>query len=114
MAWTTCPAGSSSSAWASPPVWAATSLLALMALVLNDAVGWWWADRAAVIVAVIVAAEAWRTIPYGRGSAPDRPRARPSPPAGQHDAHPYTADTGRAAHLIGACTIPLLGRPDGR
>jgi hypothetical protein len=85
-----------------------------MALVFERRGGMVVADRAAVIVAVIAAAEAWRTIPYGRGSAPDRPRARPSPPAGQHDAHPYTANTGRAAYLIDACMIPLLGRPDGR
>ena len=33
----------------------------------------------------------------------------PGPPVGQHDAHPFTADTGGAAHLIGACTIPSSG-----
>jgi len=44
---------------------AATSLLALAALVLNDTLGWWWADRiAALIVAVIAAIEAWRTAPH--------------------------------------------------
>lgn len=43
---------------------AATSLLALAALVLNDALGWWWADRiAALIVAAVAAAEAWHTAP---------------------------------------------------
>ena len=43
---------------------AATSLLALAALALNDTLGWWWTDRiAALIVAVIAAAEAWHTAP---------------------------------------------------
>jgi len=43
---------------------AATSLLALAALVLYDTLGWWWADRAAaLIVAAAAAAEAWRTAP---------------------------------------------------
>jgi divalent metal cation (Fe/Co/Zn/Cd) transporter len=43
---------------------AATSLLALAALLLNDTLGWWWADRvAALVVAVVAAAEAWRTAP---------------------------------------------------
>jgi divalent metal cation (Fe/Co/Zn/Cd) transporter len=43
---------------------AATSLLALIALVLYHALGWWWADRAAALaVAAIAAAEAWHTIP---------------------------------------------------
>lgn len=43
---------------------AATSLLALAALVLYHALGWWWADRAAALaVAAIAAAEAWHTIP---------------------------------------------------
>lgn len=46
---------------------AATSLLALAALGLYDALGWWWADRiAALAVAGIAAAEAWRTVPRGR------------------------------------------------
>ena len=46
---------------------AATSLLALAALVLNDALGWWWADRiAALIVAAVAAAEAWHTAPHHR------------------------------------------------
>jgi divalent metal cation (Fe/Co/Zn/Cd) transporter len=41
---------------------AATSLLAVAALVLYHALGWWWADRiAALIVAVIAAAEARHT-----------------------------------------------------
>jgi len=41
---------------------AATSALALAALMLNDTLRWWWADRiAALIVAVIAAAEAWHT-----------------------------------------------------
>lgn len=43
---------------------AASSLLAFAALALYDTVGWWWADRvAALIVAAIGAAEAWRTAP---------------------------------------------------
>ena len=43
---------------------AATSLLALAALVLYDTFGWWWADRiAALIVAAAAAAEAWHTAP---------------------------------------------------
>jgi len=46
---------------------AAISLLALAALVLNDALGWWWADRiAALIVAAVAAAEAWHTAPHHR------------------------------------------------
>jgi divalent metal cation (Fe/Co/Zn/Cd) transporter len=44
---------------------AATSLLALAALVLYDTLGWWWADRvAALIVAAIAAAEARHTAPW--------------------------------------------------
>ncbi|HEY2263265.1 MAG TPA: cation transporter [Streptosporangiaceae bacterium] len=51
---------------------AATSLLALAALALYHALGWWWADRAAALaVAAIAAAEAWHTFP--------RPRSRPHP-----------------------------------
>jgi divalent metal cation (Fe/Co/Zn/Cd) transporter len=43
---------------------AVTSLLALAALLLNDALGWWWADRAvALIVGIVAAAEAWNTAP---------------------------------------------------
>ena len=43
---------------------AVTSLLALAALALNDALGWWWADRiAALIVAALAAAEARHTAP---------------------------------------------------
>jgi divalent metal cation (Fe/Co/Zn/Cd) transporter len=43
---------------------AATSLLALAALVLYDTLGWWWADRvAALVVAVIAGVEAWHTAP---------------------------------------------------
>jgi len=46
---------------------AATSLLALAALALNDTLGWWWADRiAALIVAAVAAAEAWHTAPRPR------------------------------------------------
>jgi divalent metal cation (Fe/Co/Zn/Cd) transporter len=44
---------------------AATSLLALTALVLYHTLGWWWADRAAaLIVAAIAAAGAWHTAPH--------------------------------------------------
>ena len=44
---------------------AATSVLALTAVVLNDTLGWWWADGiAAPAVAAIAAAEAWHTAPY--------------------------------------------------
>jgi divalent metal cation (Fe/Co/Zn/Cd) transporter len=40
---------------------AATSFLALVALVLYHALGWWWGDRAAaLVVAAIAAVEAWR------------------------------------------------------
>lgn len=43
---------------------AATSLLALAALAASGLLGWWWADRvAALVVAVIAAAEAWRAAP---------------------------------------------------
>ena len=43
---------------------AATSVLALAALALNDTLGWWWADRiAALIVAAVAAAETWHTAP---------------------------------------------------
>ena len=46
---------------------AATSLLALIALVVYDALGWWWADRvAALIIAMAAAAEAWHTLPRRR------------------------------------------------
>jgi divalent metal cation (Fe/Co/Zn/Cd) transporter len=46
---------------------AATSLLALTALVLYHTLGWWWADRiAALMVAAIAAAEAWHTPPHRR------------------------------------------------
>jgi divalent metal cation (Fe/Co/Zn/Cd) transporter len=46
---------------------AVTSLLALAALALNSALGWWWADRvAALIVAVVAAVEAWHTAPHHR------------------------------------------------
>ncbi len=46
---------------------AATSLLALAALVLYDTLGWWWANRvAALIVAAAAAAEAWHTAPRRR------------------------------------------------
>jgi divalent metal cation (Fe/Co/Zn/Cd) transporter len=46
---------------------AATSLLALAALVLYDTLGWWWADRvAALIVAAAAAAAAWHTAPRRR------------------------------------------------
>jgi divalent metal cation (Fe/Co/Zn/Cd) transporter len=43
---------------------AAASALALTALLLYHALGWWWADRiAALVVAAIAAAEAWHTAP---------------------------------------------------
>lgn len=46
---------------------AATSLLALTALALDDTLGWWQADRiAALIVAAIAAAGAWHTAPRRR------------------------------------------------
>jgi divalent metal cation (Fe/Co/Zn/Cd) transporter len=49
---------------------AATSLLALTALVMYHALGWWWADRAAaLIVAAIAAIEAWHTAPHRQPSA---------------------------------------------
>jgi divalent metal cation (Fe/Co/Zn/Cd) transporter len=49
---------------------AATSLLALAALVLYHTLGWWWADRiAALIVAAIAAIEAWHTAPRQRPPA---------------------------------------------
>ncbi|HEX6855358.1 MAG TPA: hypothetical protein VF204_08705 [Streptosporangiaceae bacterium] len=45
---------------------AATGFLALAGLVLYDALGWWWADRvAALVIAAIAAAQAWRTAPRG-------------------------------------------------
>jgi len=48
---------------------AATSLLALAALVLSNTLGWWWADRiAALIVAGAAAAEAWHTAPKRQSS----------------------------------------------
>jgi divalent metal cation (Fe/Co/Zn/Cd) transporter len=49
---------------------AATSLLALAALALNGALGWWWADRvAALIVAAVAAVGAWHTAPHHRLSS---------------------------------------------
>jgi len=46
---------------------AATSFLALVALVLYHTLGWWWGDRAAaLVVAAIAAVEAWRTVPRAR------------------------------------------------
>jgi divalent metal cation (Fe/Co/Zn/Cd) transporter len=43
---------------------AATSFPALAALIVYRLLGWWWADRiAALIVAAVAAAEAWRTVP---------------------------------------------------
>ena len=48
---------------------AATSLLALIALVLYHALGWWWADRtAALVVAVVAAVEARHTAPRRRSA----------------------------------------------
>jgi divalent metal cation (Fe/Co/Zn/Cd) transporter len=50
---------------------AATSLLALAALVLYDTLGWWWADRvAALVVAIIAAVEARHTAPRRRQLRP--------------------------------------------
>jgi divalent metal cation (Fe/Co/Zn/Cd) transporter len=46
---------------------AATGLLALVALVLYHALGWWWGDRAAaLVVGAIAAVEAWRTVSRSR------------------------------------------------
>ena len=46
---------------------AATSLLAIAALILYQALGWWWADRVtALIVAAVAAIEAWRIMPVRR------------------------------------------------
>lgn len=46
---------------------AATSLLALAALVVNDTFGWWWADRvAALVVAGVAAIAARHTAPRSR------------------------------------------------
>ena len=54
---------------------AATSLLALTALVLYHVLGWWWADRAsALAVAAIAAVEAWHTAPH---RPPPEPGRRP-------------------------------------
>jgi divalent metal cation (Fe/Co/Zn/Cd) transporter len=48
---------------------AATSLLALAALVLYHTLGWWWADRvAALVVAAIAAVEASHTAPRRRSA----------------------------------------------
>ena len=58
---------------------AASSLLALTALVLYDTLGSWQADRvAALIVAAIAAAEAWHTAPR-----PEQPRPWPEDHAEQ-------------------------------
>jgi len=43
---------------------AATSFLAITALVVYQLLGWWWADRAtALVVAAVAGIEAWRTVP---------------------------------------------------
>jgi len=43
---------------------AATSFLAITALVVYQLLGWWWADRAtALVVAGVAGIEAWRTVP---------------------------------------------------
>lgn len=48
-------------------VGAATSFLAIVALVLYQGLGWWWADRiTATIVAGLAGMEGWRTYPRGR------------------------------------------------
>lgn len=58
---------------------AATGFLALAGLVLYDALGWWWADRvAALVIAAIAAAQAWRTAPRRAGPLSPAHRA-PSP-----------------------------------
>ncbi len=50
---------------------AATSLLALAALMLYQSLGWWWADpSAALVIAAIAAIEAWRTAAH-RQPPPD-------------------------------------------
>jgi divalent metal cation (Fe/Co/Zn/Cd) transporter len=42
---------------------AATSALAIVALVMYQLLNWWWADRmTALIVAAVAATEAWRTV----------------------------------------------------
>lgn len=46
---------------------AASSLLALTALVLYDTLGWWQADRVAALI--VAATEAWHTAPrHGAGT----------------------------------------------
>jgi hypothetical protein len=46
---------------------AATSLLAIAALLLNHVLSWWWADQAAaLIIAVTAAGQAWHTAPRRR------------------------------------------------
>lgn len=51
---------------------AATSMLALIALVLYHVLDWWWADRvAALVVAAVAAAEAWHTFPRWAAARPD-------------------------------------------
>ena len=48
---------------------AATSFLAITALILYQLAGWWWADRVtALVVAGAAGLEAWRTIPRRRHS----------------------------------------------
>jgi divalent metal cation (Fe/Co/Zn/Cd) transporter len=43
---------------------AATSFLAITALILYQLLGWWWADRVtALVVAGVAGVEAWRTAP---------------------------------------------------
>ena len=43
---------------------AATSFLAITALILYQLLGWWWADRVtALVVAGVAGVEAWRTVP---------------------------------------------------
>jgi divalent metal cation (Fe/Co/Zn/Cd) transporter len=43
---------------------AATSFLAITALILYQLAGWWWADRVtALVVAGVAGLEAWRTVP---------------------------------------------------
>jgi divalent metal cation (Fe/Co/Zn/Cd) transporter len=47
---------------------AATSFLAITALILYQLVGWWWADRVtALVIAGVAGFEAWRTVPRRHG-----------------------------------------------
>jgi divalent metal cation (Fe/Co/Zn/Cd) transporter len=64
---------------------AATSLLALTALALYHALGWWWADRAAaLVVAAVAAGQAWLTLLWQRGFARTVARRSSWPDASDH------------------------------